>query len=811
MSVAVTCPHCNRSFQVKDEYAGKQGKCPSCQKVLQVPRASPAGKPPKTEPGRQPQAAPTPAPTPAPQKEAPSAEPDQGLGQEVLGAFRGDITPVRAPITYRFGILLVAVLMVILPLLYIALIGSVCYLIYFHAAHDTGLLEAGRGRGRAFGMLVLYAGPLLAGGILVLFMIKPLFARPAVQRRTRSLTRKSDPLLFAFVDRVCAAIRAPKPKRIDVDCQVNASASFRRGWLSMLGSDLVLTIGLPLAAGLSLRQFAGVLAHEFGHFSQGAGMRLTYVIRSVSWWFTRVVYERDQWDQKLIHWSENMDWRIAIVLYLARFFVWLTRRILWVLMLVGHVVSGFLLRQMEFDADRHQVRLAGNDSFEPTLRRIALLSVANQGAQADLGTFYQEGRLGDNLPRLIMANVQQVPAEVHAKINQMIDESTTGLLDTHPCGRDRIANARRENDPGIFHVERPAPILFGAFDALSRNVTWDFYRGIFGPGFKPSEMHPIDDLLARQTREQEAQKALGRYFQGAFSPLRPLPLPAMPPGAPDDPRECAARVKAARKRMLELEPAYAKAFAVYDQADTHLLEANQASAVLSAALKVGPTEFSLDLTSGATAARARNEAAARQEKAAPELAPFEKAAAGRLFGAMELLCVPQVAAKMENAEDQKLQCTRALSALASLNHHAHTILQLRNDHAALGILLSKLQGNEANEQLIQEIRANMDFVWERVKDLRTHLKSVPYPLDHAKGEISIGHYMLGELPAEDDLVAVLNAGQAVWENLMTLYVRLVGRLVVVAERVEKLLGLEPLPEPPEDNRAPETAGGPSGE
>lgn len=53
----------------------------------------------------------------------------------------------------------------------------------------------------------------------------------------------------------------------------------------------MLTIGLPLVAGLSLQQLAGVLAHEFGHFSQGAGMRLTYIVRSINAWFLRVVYE----------------------------------------------------------------------------------------------------------------------------------------------------------------------------------------------------------------------------------------------------------------------------------------------------------------------------------------------------------------------------------------------------------------------------------------------------------------------------------------------------------------------------------------
>jgi hypothetical protein len=67
----------------------------------------------------------------------------------------------------------------------------------------------------------------------------------------------------------------------------------------MFGNDLVLTIGMPLVAGMSLRQFAGVLAHEFGHFSQGAGMRLSFIIRSINLWFMRVVYERDDWDERL--------------------------------------------------------------------------------------------------------------------------------------------------------------------------------------------------------------------------------------------------------------------------------------------------------------------------------------------------------------------------------------------------------------------------------------------------------------------------------------------------------------------------------
>src|SRR5208282_3052405 len=111
----------------------------------------------------------------------------------------------------------------------------------------------------------------------------------------------------ALVDKVCGLVNAPVPKRVDINCDVNAAAGLRRGWLSaMVGNDLVLTIGMPLAAGLTAEEFAGVLAHEFGHFGQGVGMRLTYVVRSINLWFLRVVYQRDSWDVWLANSTKRM-------------------------------------------------------------------------------------------------------------------------------------------------------------------------------------------------------------------------------------------------------------------------------------------------------------------------------------------------------------------------------------------------------------------------------------------------------------------------------------------------------------------------
>jgi Zn-dependent protease with chaperone function len=344
---------------------------------------------------------------------------------------------------------------------------------------------------------ILYFGGLAAGGIAMLFLMKPFFAPPEIVERRRSLTRRGDPLLFTFVDRLCDAMGSPRPCRIDVDCNPNASASLRRGlWSLLAGNELVLTIGLPLAARMNLQQFAGLLAHEFGHFKQGTGRSMSYLLRIVNIWFVRVVYERDQWDAWLLNTASSSTWWIATVLWFAVLCVWCSRRILWVLMWLGHVMSGYMSRQMELNADCYAVRLGGVAAFEQGERIGMETSAVCHWALAALAKFYREGRLGDNLPRLIAIYSSQMPDDVLQEIQRRHERARTHLLDTHPCDRDRIANARRDGSPGIFHLQQPASSLFTDFDDVCRKATWDFFRGFLGAGLKLADLHTIDPLLA---------------------------------------------------------------------------------------------------------------------------------------------------------------------------------------------------------------------------------------------------------------------------------------------------------------------------
>ena len=145
------------------------------------------------------------------------------------------------------------------------------------------------------------------------------------------------------------------------------------------------------------------------------------------------------------------------------------------------MVSGFLSRQMEFDADRYEARMVGASCFAETMWRFRLMSLAESGAVADVNSSWQQRRLPDNFPKLVMANIPQVPQEVVTAFRRDMETASSELFDTHPSDKDRIARARREAPgDGIFHLDGPATDVFGDFDALAKAVSFDMYRSSLG-------------------------------------------------------------------------------------------------------------------------------------------------------------------------------------------------------------------------------------------------------------------------------------------------------------------------------------------
>jgi len=234
--------------------------------------------------------------------------------------------------------------------------------------------------------VVIYVTPLVAGVIMVFFMTKPLFAPRARKDRDRPypLDPEVESELFSFIASICQTVGAPQPRQIELNCDLDAFGGLRPGFLSFFGHDLVLFVGLPLAGMVSVGELAGILAHEFGHFSQGASIRLYRVISTINNWFARVVFQRDAWDETLDQWRLNSEgFTMSFILACARLGVLLSRFILYLLCLLGTFISSSMSRQMEFNADAYAINLIGSAAYENFIRRLAVLQCAAKLSRGD--------------------------------------------------------------------------------------------------------------------------------------------------------------------------------------------------------------------------------------------------------------------------------------------------------------------------------------------------------------------------------------------------------------------------------------------
>ncbi|WP_455222938.1 M48 family metallopeptidase, partial [Kaarinaea lacus] len=434
-------------------------------------------------------------------------------------AFSGTIPKVELPNSYKAGIVAVGITMVLLPIIYIGLISMLGYGLLSHSISNVSWMQS---LGYKFGFIA-YTTPIIVGLTVMLFMIKPLFARPAAAATTIKLDPLKEPIFFHFVNKIALAVGASRPKQIEVDCQVNASASFRKGLFSFFGDDLVLTIGMPLLAGFNARQLAGVLAHEFGHFSQGVGMRFHYLTYKVNSWFFNAVYLRDSWDEKLEAIAEEADGWLSVILNFARGGVWATRKLLYGFMMAGHAVSSYMLRQMEFDADRYEAHMAGSEQFKDTSLQLQRLGVAFQVSHDQLAQAWEDKKLVDNLPRLIAHNATQLPDELDRALLNQMREAKTQVYDSHPSDNERIDNAMRQQAKGIFSLQRESQELFKSFDAIAKQVSNSYYEHQLGLDFDKNKLVGMNQVVQITRDNEKQQEAYHQYFKD-MAPVFELPI-----------------------------------------------------------------------------------------------------------------------------------------------------------------------------------------------------------------------------------------------------------------------------------------------
>lgn len=706
---------------------------------------------------------------------------------ELLAALQTPVEKVGVAANYRIALALNAVAVLVMPLLYLgllALVGYAAWWLWLRGQYGGGWV-----------MLVLS----VICGITLVFLIRPLLSRPPEFKRPAKLKRDAEPFLFEYVEAICDAVGAPRPKEIRVDLEMNASASLSSGLWSLAGRDLTLTIGLPLAAGMTVRQFTGVLAHEFGHFSQGYGMKASWIIRNINAWFHRAAFQRDSWDAAIAGLSAALPLRLGIVVYALRLFIWLSRQLITFIFLIGHGISCHLLRMMEYDADRYEIRLAGTPNFVATSRKFPPLTVAHGMGMNDVSELYQEGQLADEFPKLVVSNVPRIDPATQKAIREHEEKAKTKWYDSHPTSRDRIAAARSLNEPGALRISEatgrlPASILFDDFRRVSRAVTKRFYKGVLGDEFDPKKLRRADQMVANREAEYQARRSLARYFQVTLPMLRPLRLAEDVGQPPDDPMALVEGLKAAREQMVPLAESYKTLAECLSAAESEWLLAAEASALSQAGMRFKGRKYHTKTHYKKDVTKRLEVTSNAVENLSIAMLSFEDYAENRLSAALRLLQVPKICDRIPGGEDTRLELMQLYGDARAIGEFIGRLPELRSAHRKLGALLEHYDG-QPRPALHRLIETQLFAIHGELERLRERLVHHTYPFGEENHSVTFAEFALPFVPPPDHVALLMFTLFHLAERLAEVQVRIFAKLAHAAEQVETAIGLPKLPEP----------------
>ena len=383
--------------------------------------------------------------------------------------------------------------------------------------------------------LMLGIGLMSVGVLILFFLIKFMFTRNKTDRSNLiEITATDEPELFAFIEDIVKQVNTNFPKKVYISSEVNASVFYDSGFWSMfLPVKKNLHIGLGLMNAVTVDEFKGILAHEFGHFSQRS-MKVGSYVYNVNYVLHNMLYDNDGYNKLIGRWASVSGYFSIFVLAGIK----MVGGIQWVL---GRVYNNVninylgLSREMEFHADEVAAHVAGPQALATSLVR---LDLANSSLQQVLNFYHN--KIADNLKPLdifpqqhlvmtlaaadfdmpIENNLPQVTLATKNRFNKskLVFEDQWA---SHPSEADRIKRLEGLNITIPVSNVQPALSLFKDKDAVQAKITAHLFSEIEYSGTVAE--HAIHEFTGEFT-EKKTNNSLPKKFNNYFDDLTPGPV-----------------------------------------------------------------------------------------------------------------------------------------------------------------------------------------------------------------------------------------------------------------------------------------------
>lgn len=294
-----------------------------------------------------------------------------------------------------------------------------------------------------------------------------------------------EPELFKALEEVAAATRQAMPAEVYLVNDVNAFVTSRGGVMGF-GSRRVMGLGLPLMQALSVQEFKGVLAHEFGHYSAGDVGLGPWIHKTRSAIGRTIQQLEESLLQIVFIWYGNIFLRIT------------------------HAIS----RRQEFVADEVAARVVGGDVMSSALRKVRGAAYAFDGYWgSDLGLVIGAGHLppvSQGFGRFMSA--PHVQTQLRAMISRAEVEDKTDIYDTHPALGERLA-ALSNQPKGTTDDLRSAASLLSNIGKWERRVLASIVSDEWARGLKSLEWEKVAETVYVPLW-RERVKDFGELLQG---------------------------------------------------------------------------------------------------------------------------------------------------------------------------------------------------------------------------------------------------------------------------------------------------------